>query len=328
MGREEKKLTKSPLLAYKKLLYLAKLDILLAFIYEPKHPEGDYLPTLISHKKLTSARGARTAVHGLNSALKLHQGKAALFVSSKKLLCAFHRTTSWPWSTPKTGDCTVRGAMGIHRLTRYETDCCWVCLKPEKPGICGYLGWVLFGFWLDVFSKHPVPKSAVWNSKSTSGFVQWPAKSKGKKDKLWWKMLMVISSFSRFPLHPMKKHKSSPWHLPACPDPPLIPLPLYWLEMNSSEGWRLSMEFSEISAPLSWLYSSCINFDKAVRQVYIYTADRKPFTRASCELSFQFSAKESSPMLSEVYSLWHMAEHPMDMMTTHVCTLIQHSAST
>lgn len=159
--RGKKNLTKSPLLAYKKLLYLAKLDILLAFIYEPKHPEGDYLPTLISHKKLTSARGARTAVQGLNSALRLHQGKSGLFVSSKKLLCAFHRTTSWPWSTPKTGDCTVRGALGIHGLTRYETDCCWICLRPEKPGICGYLRWVLFGFWLDIVCKHPVPKSAV-----------------------------------------------------------------------------------------------------------------------------------------------------------------------
>jgi len=91
-------------LAYKKLLYLAKLDILLAFIYEPKHPEGDYLPTLISNKKLTSAKGARTGVHGPNPVLKLHQIKAGFFLPSKKLLCAFHGLTLWPQVTLKTGD--------------------------------------------------------------------------------------------------------------------------------------------------------------------------------------------------------------------------------
>lgn len=80
MGEGKQNLTKSPLLAYKKLFYLAKLDTLLAFIYEPKHPEGDYLPTLISNKKLTRAKGARTGVHGPNPALKLHQFEFGTFL--------------------------------------------------------------------------------------------------------------------------------------------------------------------------------------------------------------------------------------------------------
>lgn len=93
---------------------------MLAFIYEPKHPEGDYLPTLISNKKLTSARGARTGVHGPNPALKLHQFEFMFFLPSKKLLCAFHGTAWWPQVTPKAGELCWDRHTGKLSLTRFK----------------------------------------------------------------------------------------------------------------------------------------------------------------------------------------------------------------
>lgn len=137
-GERKQNLTKSSLLAYKKLLYLAKLDILLAFIYEPKHPEGDYLPTLISNKKLTSARGARTGVHGPNPVLKLHQFKSRFFLPSEKSLCASLKPR-WRQETRAVTD-----ALWTCHLTRFKKGCCqeiFMCLRQECLGISDCFRW-------------------------------------------------------------------------------------------------------------------------------------------------------------------------------------------